>query len=333
LQPALKNNLIVDIQSTFKTNQVNAVIGGNNFIANFSGNHSFFEQKIVLTTDNSNAPDKTIIIDGTHKAKSNNPVTNAIVVDANALNLKTFLELKQISFAAITGDISITTDDLDNTLVIGDNQSQQHVSTQGGDDLVHISKGSQLQRLHGGLGTDAVQFEGNTSDYQIHQDFGRIILTSSAGASVIASLVGIETLKFANKTVTIDYDNKLAISGVTGTYLQMFGRQPHINGVKFWTDAIMNKGLAPGAMALEFMNSEEQLQKIGFDITKAEIGTQVEQFYLSFFHRTVDEAGKAFWVNHLTTGALTLEHLATEIILSPEMQGHYASAAEWDFFV
>ena len=333
LQPVLKSNLITDIQSTFKTDSVNAMVGGNNFIANFTENHLFFEQKIVLTTDDRKSLDKSIIIDGKHKANSDNSVTNAIVVDATAIDSNTVLELKQISFAAITGGVSIIADDFNNTLIIGNNQTQQSVSTKGGDDLIHISKGSNLQKLHGGLGNDVTQFEGSINDYQIHQDFGRIILTSSSGASTVATLVGMETLNFADKTMTVEYENAFSISGVTGTYLQMFGRQPHVNGVKFWTDAIMNKGLAPGAMALAFMNSGEQLQKIGFDITQADIGTQVEQFYLSFFHRNVDEAGKDFWVNNLTAGTLTLEHLATEIILSPEMQAHYTAVSEWDFFV
>jgi hypothetical protein len=84
-------------------------------------------------------------------------------------------------------------------------------------------------------------------------------------------------------------------------------------------------------MALFFMHSEEQLQKIGFDISQADIPTQVEQFYQSFLGRAADAVGKAFWIDKLTTGELNLESLATTVIESVEMHSHYAAAPQWDF--
>ena len=103
--------------------------------------------------------------------------------------------------------------------------------------------------------------------------------------------------------------------------------------MNFWADAIKNKGLSLGQMAVEFMHSAEQLQKIGFDISKADIPTQVEQFYLSFLNRPFDAEGKAFWVDKLSTGALNLESLASTVIESVEMQSHYPTAPQWDFFL
>jgi len=163
------------------------------------------------------------------------------------------------------------------------------------------------------------------------QDFTKITITSLIDPTDVKTLVNVEKVQFADQTMPLTYDSH--INAVAGTYSQMFERQGDVNGVNFWADAIKNKGLSLGQMAVEFMHSAEQLQKIGFDISKADIPTQVEQFYLSFLNRPFDAEGKAFWVDKLSTGALNLESLASTVIESVEMQSHYPTAPQWDFFL
>jgi len=156
-----------------------------------------------------------------------------------------------------------------------------------------------------------------------------ITITSKTDSTDVQTLVNVEKVQFADQTMPLTYDSH--INAVAGTYSQMFGRQGDVNGVNFWADAIKNKGLSLGQMAVEFMHSAEQLQKIGFDIVKADIPTQVEQFYQSFLGRAFDPVGKAFWVDAVSTGRLNLESLATTVIESVEMHSHYAAPAQWDF--
>jgi hypothetical protein len=133
-----------------------------------------------------------------------------------------------------------------------------------------------------------------------------ITITSKNNPNDVQTLVNIEKITFADQTIVINYESTPHIKAIVGTYLQMFGRQADLAGEQFWADAIANKGLSLGRMALFFMHSEEQLKKIGFDISKADTPTQVEQSYQSFLGRTSDPIGKAFWVDKLTTGELNV---------------------------
>jgi hypothetical protein len=327
---SLTNNLITDIKTIFTTNQNHSLLGGNNFLSRFNEqSQSFYEQKIKLTSDNNQLGNEPIVIDGTQE--SNDPVTNAFVIDAKDLPAKSLLKLKQINFAAITGDVSIEAGDEENTLLIGETQTEQRVFGNGGDDLFYVDKGMHL--LHGGSNIDLIQFEGNKSDYTIKQDFAKITITSITDSNDVVTLVNAEILQFADETVKIDYENNLELSAVAGTYLQVFGRQAHIGGVKYWAEKLTANELSLGKMALFFMTSDEQKQKIGFDITEVNAATQVQQFFKSFLGREPNPEGKAFWKQHLTDGNLSLEDLATEIVSSAEMQSHYAPALEWNFAI
>jgi hypothetical protein len=326
LLPTLKTNLLTDINTVSPTN---AQTVAEEFLATFTETQAFFEQKIAFSNEGLNVDKKTVLIDGT--SDNNETVINALVIDAGRDLLNTELHLKNIGFAMIKGNVSVFADDEKNTLIMGDNETQQQVFSKGGDDLITVGKG--LHLVHGGQAMDTLQLEGTLNDYQIHQNFGEITITSSLDPKKVTQAVNIEQLKFSDQTITIEYEYKAEISAITGTYIQMFERQPELSGEKFWADALVNKGLTLGGMALEFMNSAEQQQKIGFDIQQADISTQVDQFYKSFLGRTPDEGGKSFWVNHLTEGNLVLDSLATEIITSDEMKSHYVAETGWDFFV
>jgi hypothetical protein len=281
--------------------------------------------KIILTSDTKAVANQAVVIDGTHTGSTS--VLNAFVIDAKALPKDSTVELKHADFAVITGEVTVKLDPTLNSVHIGSTQTEQTVFAYASDDTVQLDKG--LHRVHGGLDADTVKLAGKSTDYQIKQNFAVVTLTSLTDPSDVQTLVNVEKLSFADQTVTFSYDSQ--INPIAGTYLQMFGRQAELSGEQFWADAIANKGLTLGRMALFFMHSQEQLQKIGFDISQADIPTQVEQFYQSFLGRASDAVGKAFWIDKLTTGELNLESLATTVIESMEMQSYYAAAPQWDF--
>jgi len=304
-----------------------AVVAGIRFLFNTTANsQTFFEQKITLSYDPKTNINQPVIIDGTHTGSTS--VLNTFVIDASALPKGSLLELKHVDFAVISGEVTVKLDPTSNSVHLGSTQTQQSVFAGAGDDVVQVDSGSRI--IHGGLGTDTVKVAGKLEDYQLNQSVAKITLTSLTNPNDVQTLVNVEKVQFADQTQTFSFDD--AIKAIAGTYQQMFGRQGDVNSVNFWTDAIKKKGLSLGQMAVEFMHSPEQLQKIGFDISKADIPTQVEQFYQSFLGRTFDTVGKAFWVDKLTTGELNLESLATTVIESVEMQTlYYAPALQWDF--
>jgi len=291
-----------------------------------TGQTTFSQEKIVLTSQTGQTTNQPIVIDGT---KGTSTTSKIWVVDTSALPTGATLQLKQTAFAVITGDATVKADATPNTIILEPtvSQIQQTVFTAGSDDTVQVNGGQHL--ISGGTGVDTIKFTGKSSDYKITQELTKITITSLSNPNDVQTLLNVETLSFADKNVDMNFDTHL--NAIMGTYQQMFGRQADLSGAQFWADAVVSKGLSLGEMALEFMQSPEQLQKIGFDINKADISTQVDQFYQSFLGRASDPEGKAFWVEKLSTGTLTLTDLATSIIQSPEMQGHYVAPAQWDF--
>ena len=325
----LKNNLIKDINPLFNKTHESAV---TNFLSSFEQAPTFFEQKITLTSSDAKPASEAIIIDGTHNPNPEKvSIINALVIDAEKLPEKSEVQIEQVSFIALKGNINLKTGNVGNTVVIDDATTKKILFTQGGDDFIHTGKGEYV--LHGGLKSDTVHIDGKASDYKIVQDYAKVTVSSLTDSKDILELVNIEKLQFSDQTTAIDYASADKMGAVTGTFLQMFDRQPHVNGVKYWTDVLENKDVSLGQMALFFMDSAEQREKIGFDITKADVPTQVEQFYESFLGRPSHTVGKEFWGKHLSEGTLSLVDLATEIIISPEMQSHYEQPEGWDYFI
>ena len=284
---------------------------------------------MTLTSSDVKPSEEATIIDGSHAEGTN--VANALVIDTSQLPPKTPIQLENISLMAIKGDIDVKAGDESSTIILDDSTKTKTLFAQGGDDFIDMGTGKYV--LHGGLKTDTIKIKGNASDYKIVQDYAKITVISLIDPKDLLELVNIEKLQFNDQTTTIDYPSVAKMGAVTGTFLQMFDRQPHVNGVKYWTDVLENKDVTLGKMALFFMDSAEQREKIGFDITKADVPTQVEQFYESFLGRPSHTIGKEFWGKHLAEGTLSLVDLATEIIISPEMQSHYEQPAGWDYFI
>ncbi|MCK5926003.1 MAG: hypothetical protein KAG10_08935, partial [Methylococcales bacterium] len=294
-----------------------------------NGNYSFFEQKIIVSTNSdSNPSPKTLVIDGTPELnQTTSPVLNTLVIDTTVLPNNSGLELNNIIFTAIKGNVTVKGDENTNILFLDNLQTQQTAFGKGGDDLFQVAKGEYL--LHGGKGNDLVRFEGNESDYKITQTLSKVIVTSVENPIDTVTLINVEQLQFKDSAITIDYNP--VINGVVGSYIQAIGRQPDFKAIQNLANAVISKNLSVGKSALLLMTSEELSQKIGFDITQAATPTQVDQLYLTFLKRLPNEDNKNAWIKKLSEGSLSLEGFASHVVTSPEMQGHYAAPTEWDF--
>ncbi|MDQ7089409.1 MAG: DUF4214 domain-containing protein [Methylococcales bacterium] len=133
--------------------------------------------------------------------------------------------------------------------------------------------------------------------------------------------------------MTVKPDENLKLDAVIGTYVQIFGRQPHVKEIDQWSKAVEDSDLSLGKMALLLLGSGEQEEKMGFNINNADIPTQIKQLYLGVLGREADAEGEKFWGGHLKNKTTTLENIASAIVNSPEMETHYKPVSEWDFAI
>jgi len=331
--PEISSSVDDYIQGLFSSNPDYYTSVTADFFGLFSeGEQTFFQQNIVLTSNNEEPSDNAIIFDGSHQLNlGGGNIINALTIDASTLPLNAHLELKNINFAVIKVDINVTADDLKNTLLIGDSEKEQTVFKKGGEDLIAVGKG--IHKIHGGSSNDVVKFEGQESDYKITYESSKTILTSIKNSNDIVTLFNIENLEFSDKNVEVKHDESLKLDVITGAYAQILGRQPHIKGVEHWSKAVKDGDISLGGMALSLLSSDEQKEKIGFDINTVDPVTQVKQLFTGFFGRSPTVAGEKFWSDHLKNGTATLEDITTSFVLIPEMESYYRAESDWDFAI
>lgn len=151
--------------------------------------------------------------------------------------------------------------------------------------------------INGGAGQDTVAYTGNSSDYQINVSSVGAQISDSLGRHGSDSLINIERLQFADKSVALDVD------GVAGLayrlYQAAFDRTPDQTGLGFWI-AQMDKGYSLNSVASEFVKSQEFQLRYGSNASNKDL---VSGFYANVLHRTPDQGGMDFWVGVLDSRA------------------------------
>lgn len=85
-------------------------------------------------------------------------------------------------------------------------------------------------------------------------------------------------------------------------YVAAFDRAPDVSGLDFWVNAYVSGKDTLSTIAQKFTNSDEYKAKYPSYLSNEQI---VEKVYVNVFDRASDAEGKTFWVNALTSGALT----------------------------
>ncbi|MFI8750259.1 DUF4347 domain-containing protein [Vreelandella lionensis] len=287
-----------------------------------------------------------IVLTGT--GSGNGVVANqeAFVIDVSGLPQGQQIQLDNIDFASIVGSTTILGGAGDN-VVIGDDASQyivlgagddelhggggdDTIGSEGGDDRLfgdsgndELFGGTGADQLHGGSDTDTVSYAGNREDYVVTQAHSVITVQSKADPGDIDTLINLESLVFADETLTVSYEDDLA--WITGLYAQVLGRQGDVSGVQYWAQQYAN-GMSRADIALSILNSPEsgRLAEEGSDY--------LDVLYTGLLGRVADASGKAYWSEQAAGGA-TLRDIVDGFMQSEEMGSHHLSAIEWDFFV
>lgn len=179
-----------------------------------------------------------------------------------------------------------------------------------GDDNLEGNGGN--DDLVGGSGTDTAVFGGNSSNYTVLKTLTG--LTVSSGINDTDTLIGIERLQFADKTIALD------INGNAGQayriYQAAFNRTPDNSGLKFWI-GLMDTGVKLNDVASGFINSQEFQAVYGATPTNDQFLTRL---YNNVLHRAPDIGGYNYWVDLLNRNVISKTETLAQFSESAENQ-------------
>jgi hypothetical protein len=172
--------------------------------------------------------------------------------------------------------------------------------------------------IDGDYGTDTVRYNGSSDHFTISKTASGYSVIDKTGAEGSDTLLHIERVQFADKTMALDID------GVAGQayrlYQAAFDRMPDSAGLGYWI-AAMDKGASLSSVASSFVHSAEFTALFGTAPTHDAL---VTGFYHNVLHREPEQAGKDYWVHVLDGGADAAAVLAS-FSESPENQAALVS--------
>ncbi|MRW94010.1 DUF4347 domain-containing protein [Duganella sp. FT80W] len=282
----------------------------------------------------------------------------ALVIDSSGLAAGATLQLNAVDFAAIIGATTVS-GGTSGQILTGDQAAQQFIvgASSGGsvfagggsDTLVFNSfpgaqsgaarlavaaadtadtAASTITVLHGGIGADSASFNGNADSYTIAYHQSYVTVTANAQPLQSALLINVETLRFADTTVSVDSSDNLA--RIAGLYQDTLGRQADYEGINFWASAA-ESGVSLGHIALAIISSSESQSKHAM-LFNGDATHDLELLYQGIFGRASDATGLAFWVAARNEG-VTLEHIADEFMHSVEAEAHKIGVSAQDFLI
>lgn len=185
-----------------------------------------------------------------------------------------------------------------------------------GNDSLRAVVGS--MEIDGGAGTDTVLYAkpfSGTGGMSLTRSGNRVSVNDLDGIDI---LTDVERIAFSDKTFAVD------IAGIGGQayrlYQAAFNRTPDEAGLGFWI-AQMDMGLSLQQAAQGFVNAPEFRDLVGANPSNRAL---VDKFYQNVLHRTPDEAGYAYWLGILDSGAATPAQLLVAFSESPENQAALA---------
>lgn len=180
-----------------------------------------------------------------------------------------------------------------------------------GNDTFHgnaPSTGQYNDQFYGNAGVDTAVFRGNNSDYSVTSIWMSIgDGVSQQGISVtdrqtsrdgVTSLLSVERLQFADKTVALDIDGNAGQA--YRLYQAAFARTPDNGGLKYWISN-MDNGATLEQVSTGFLASNEFKSVYGANPT---IDVFLNNLYQNVLHRTPDAGGYDYWANQIKTGLI-----------------------------
>lgn len=299
--------------------QTSLTAGGSTFLSDLPASTPLLVQTIVPTA--AAGMDGALAINGA-SATAGNPLT-ALVIDARSLPAGSALELQNVEFAAVIGDVKVTGgagsqkvwgDSADQYLVLGDDDDVLHggagndtVGSGAGNDRIYGDEGDDIvfggqgdDFIDGGSGKDTLLLAGAGRDeYSLRIKDGMLemkhLVENADGLDMVA---GVETLRFGTTGQEIDF-NFSEVAHLVRLYSAAFDRQADTGGINYWI-ASYEAGMSLQDIADAFMGSQEAVEAYGGLSNEA----FVAELYQVALHREGDAAGLKYWTEALNSGAV-----------------------------
>lgn len=197
------------------------------------------------------------------------------------------------------------------------------------DDIVPASLGSNLP-YSAGLGNDIVSYNGNSADYLITQDHGKVIVLPLGDLTDPDVWVNVESILFVDRAHSVDYDS--AYGQIAALYDKLFNRQADLDGFQYWAD-LAKGGTSLGTIAVSMLNSDEYTSVSGKDFDTLETTEQIEVLYEEILEREPDQAGLDYWVNEVSSGSSADDVAATMMLPTFQASRSFMEPALWNFFM
>jgi hypothetical protein len=198
-----------------------------------------------------------------------------------------------------------------NDVLVGTSGHDQ-IEGSSGADILQGGAGNDL--LSGGTGADVARYLGARASFTVEKAGTGWKVTDKTGAEGTDTLMDIETIRFADVAVAIDF------SGTAGQayriYQAAFNRPADPAGLGFWI-SYLDKGGSVEGMAAGFVDSNEFRSIYGAGPTNNDL---VGRFYQNVLHRTPDQAGFDYWVGVLDKHAASVTQVLAGFSESPENQ-------------
>jgi hypothetical protein len=186
-------------------------------------------------------------------------------------------------------------------------------------DTLSTSRGNDT--IDGGAGIDTVLVNSLISNYYFAKTPTGYTLVDKTGLDGTDTLLNIESIKFADKTINLTVQAKAAssppadVTRLVELYTAFFNRVPDADGMSFWIDE-MKAGKTTNQVAEAFYNAGVNYSSLtGFSssMTNADF---INVIYKNVLGRKdgADAGGLSFWETEITSGRATRGTLVTNIL-------------------
>jgi hypothetical protein len=218
---------------------------------------------------------------------------------------------------ATLGNDIVVGNELDNTLYAL--EGSDNINGGAGYDIIDGGKGNDT--INGGVDIDTVVASAKLSNYTVTKTATGYILVDKNGTDGTDTLVNVEAIKFADKTINLTVQAKAAsapqadVTRLVELYTAFFNRVPDADGMSFWIDE-MKAGKTTNQVAEAFYNAGVNYSSLtGFSssMTNADF---INVIYKNVLGRKdgADAGGLSFWEAEITSGKATRGTLVTSIL-------------------
>ena len=186
-------------------------------------------------------------------------------------------------------------------------------------DTLSTSRGNDT--IDGDAGIDTVLVNSSISNYSVTKTATGYTLVDKTGLDGTDTLLSIESIKFADKTVNLTVQAKAAsapsadVTRLVELYTAFFNRVPDADGMSFWIDE-MKAGKTTNQVAESFYNAGVNYSSLtGFSSTMTNANF-INVIYKNVLGRKdgADAGGLSFWETEITSGRASRGTLITNIL-------------------